>query len=184
MNNIYDKSINSNWKIWTLYLFISCIFITPLTLSSQEIDYSFHAKFIYRFTKYINWPTEKSSGEFVIGVMGTSLIYEELVKITYQKKVGEQDIKIMKYSADMDPKSFNIIFIPQWQSGYLENVAAKLNESPVLIITDKSSGLKKVSDINFTIIDDKLRFEINQTNIQKKSMQVAGELISMASMVN
>ena len=55
--------------------------------------------YLYNFTRYIAWPTEYQSGEFVIGVMGyDNDITVELRDIASQRKVSSQDIKVVEFS--------------------------------------------------------------------------------------
>ena len=46
----------------------------------------YHSIFIYNFSKYVKWPNEKSNGEFVIGVYGSSEIVEDLKVMAESKK--------------------------------------------------------------------------------------------------
>ena len=53
----------------------------------------------------------------------------------------------------------------------------------VLTITDSFNLGKKGSCINFKVIDDKLKFEINQASMSGASLKVAGQLSSMAILI-
>ena len=44
--------------------------------AQQATDYAIHANIIYRFTKYIDWPDSKKSGDFIIGIIGESPLYD------------------------------------------------------------------------------------------------------------
>src|SRR5258706_13101770 len=68
------------------------LFLAQTTKAQDEINYAVHANIIYHFTKYINWPDDKKSGDFIIGVTGNSPIYEEFKKDIAAKFVGNRSV--------------------------------------------------------------------------------------------
>src|SRR4051812_16053310 len=84
---------------------------------AQGIDYAVHANIIYRCTKYIDWPDYKKSGDFVIGIVGDSPLYDELKNFTANKTVGTQKIVIKKMSSSTSSYDCHILFISEEESG-------------------------------------------------------------------
>ena len=66
--------------------------------SPHAMDYSVHANIIYHFTKYIDWPENRKSGDFIIGVIGETPLFDELKKIIASKKALNQKIVIRHFS--------------------------------------------------------------------------------------
>ena len=58
--------------------------------------------FIYNFSRLIQWPTGSTTGQFVIGVVGSNELYNNLVSFVANKRVGSQSIAIRKFD---DPQS-------------------------------------------------------------------------------
>ncbi|NQX98509.1 MAG: YfiR family protein, partial [Flavobacteriales bacterium] len=52
------------------------------------------AIFIMNFTKLIEWPASYQKGNFVVGVVGNSPLYAELIKMARTKKVANQSLEI------------------------------------------------------------------------------------------
>jgi len=50
-------------------------------------------------------------------------------------------------------------------------------------ITDKNGLRAKGSSINFTTIDNKLKFELNQKAIESSNLKVSGSLMAMAIVI-
>ena len=69
--------------------------------AQEETDYTIQASIIYRFTKYINWPANKKSGDFVIGVVGDSPLYDDLKNFMDNKTVDNQKIVVTKLKKDL-----------------------------------------------------------------------------------
>ena len=52
--------------------------------ATAQVNYKIHSLFMYKFTQYIEWPS--TSGDFVIGVVGSSPIIAELEAIAATKR--------------------------------------------------------------------------------------------------
>ncbi len=152
--------------------------------SAQQVtDYKVHANIIYRFTKYIEWPENEHTGDFVIGVIGNSPLYEELSTLTVNKSIGNQRIVIKKLSANAASYNCQMLFISQEESRSLKRIALLTNDQPVLLITEEAGLAKKGSCINFIIVDDRLKLEINKNNVLSRNLNIASELLMLATMI-
>lgn len=152
-------------------------------LQAQTIDYSVHANIIYRFTKYVEWPEEIQSGEFVIGIIGDSHLFEWLQISTKNKTVGEQRIVIRKYDAFQPVYNCQILFINEDKSGAVKKIAAATQNDPVLLVTESEGLGQKGSCINFIIEDDHLTLEFNVSNIEGRKLKIASELINLGTVI-
>src|SRR4051812_29283167 len=96
-----DKSMRSNRRnrLFKVIISLNIFLLFPLFQALAQNTYAIHANIIYRFTKYINWPDDKKSGDFIIGVVGETPLYEELKNFTSNKSVAGQPIVVKKFSA-------------------------------------------------------------------------------------
>lgn len=152
--------------------------------AQQVDDYAVHANIIYHFTKYINWPDDKKSGDFVIGVVGDSPLFEKLKMLTNMNKtVGNQKIVVKKYSSSVQSFNCHILFISDDESSNLKKIAAGTSASSILLVTESEGLARKGSCINFVIVDDRLKLEINKKNIEQRELGVATELLNLGTVV-
>ena|SRR6185436_16767874 len=150
---------------------------------AQTINYSVHANIIYRFTKYIDWPDDNKSGDFVIGIIGDSPIYDELKKTTAGKTIGNQKITVVKILSTQNIYNCHILFISDYERSYLKKVVTAKPNSSFLIVTEESGLCLKGACINIYEEDEKMIMEINKKNIEKRGLHVAGELLALAKIV-
>ena len=150
--------------------------------AQEELDYSVHANIIYHFTKYVNWPSAKSS-DFIIGIVGETPLTDELKKAVTGKKTGEQNIIVRKFSSSSSSFNCNILFISDAASSSLKKIVSTTADDPVLIVSENKGFASKGSCINFIIIKDKLKLEINKNNIQQRGLQIASELLQLGIQV-
>ncbi|MDP9079643.1 MAG: YfiR family protein [Bacteroidota bacterium] len=157
--------------------------LAALQCSGQVTDYKVHANIIYRFTKYLQWPENRPSGDFVIGIVGDSPLYEELGALTVNRFVGNLRIVVKKLSASAASYSCQILFISQDESRSLKRIALLTANQPMLLITEENGLAKKGSCINFIIVDDRLKLEINKNNVLSRNLNIASDLLKLATII-
>ena len=166
------------------------IFLLPLMVvsmgaikmdQSEEASAKIKAIYIYNFTKYIEWPDEYKSGNFVVGVFGTNAsLMGELNKMAAAKMVGNQKMEIKNLSSPGDAAACHIVYILSDNSSQLGDVIGKVKGKSALIVTDKAGLTKQGAGINFAIVENKQKIELNRANIEKYKLKVASTLIEMA----
>jgi hypothetical protein len=153
----------------------------PVLQDPNSSNSKIKATFIYNFTKYIDWPEKYKEGNFVIGVLGTSTFYNDLSTLLSTKSVGGQKFEIKSYTSSESVSSVcHILFITAENSAQLPEVLKKLKGKSTLIVTEKSGLAKQGSGINFVVDNNKQRFELNKSNVEKYSLKVSSTLASLA----
>jgi hypothetical protein len=166
------------------FCMLSFLFLNPSNVQAQpEANYAIHANIIYRFTKYIDWPATKKSGNFIIGIIGDSPLYDELISFTDNKTVGNQKIVVKKFSSSASTYNCHILFISEDESSSLKKIAAHTENSPVLLVSESPGLARKGACINFAIVDDRLKLEINKNSIEQRNMRIASELLQLGILV-
>lgn len=171
-----------NRNIIKALIFLVVIVSSSGSLKAQQ--YQYHKIYIYNFTKYIQWPSDKQSGDFIIGVYGKSPMITELTTMAATRSVGSQKIIVKEINNPSDAESCHVLFIPESKSGILSDVRTKLGGNSTLVITEREGLGKQGSAINFVIIDGKLKYELNKTTLEKAGLKVMPDLIKLAILVN
>ncbi|HYF29601.1 MAG TPA: YfiR family protein [Chitinophagaceae bacterium] len=159
------------------------VFYCPGAAAQQDVNYSIHANIIYHFTKYIDWPEDRKSGNFIIGVIGDTPLFEELQASLANKKAGYQSIVIRKFSASAASYNCHILFISDEESRSLKKILAAIKGMPVLLVSETERFAQKGACINFAIVHEKLKLEINKNNIEQRDLSIASELLSLGILV-
>jgi YfiR/HmsC-like len=153
----------------------------PLLQDPTSSNSKIKATFIYNFTKYIDWPEKYKTGNFVIGVLGTTSFYTDLATLLTKKSVGEQKFEIKNYiGTEYVSGTCHILFITAENSFMLPEVIKKLKGKSTLIITEKSGLARQGSGINFIIDNNKQRFELNKNNVEKYNLKISSTLTALA----
>lgn len=168
-------------------LCLTCILLTSCACTIQaqlDTDYAVHANIIYRITKYIDWPDNKKSDDFVIGIVGDSPLHDNLKGFVANKTVSNHKIIIRKYASSARAFDCQLLFICENESAHIKKISTRTVGIPVLLISEDEGPARKWSCINFMIVDDRLKLEINKRNIEQRHLNIATELLELGTVVN
>lgn len=184
MNRIFTNSylgIASYAKAAIISILLSSF--TNSVNDTQELDYSLHAKYMYHFTKYFEWPADKSTGSFIIGVYNNHEIYAELKKISEVKKFNNRNILVVELTYEDDPSNCQMIFVGRPALAFIDRIMLRIGGKPIMVLGDKMGYAKRGIDVNFIVKDDLLRFELGVTALESKKIKIAKEMIALATTV-
>lgn len=151
---------------------------------SYDTNAKIKAVYIYNFTKYIEWPKEYREQVFVIGVLGDSPLVDELKSMSAAKKVFNQNIEIKKFNSVAEIGQCHILYVASEAKDPFANVLAKIKTYSTLLITDKEGMATQGSAINFVVLQNRQKFELNETNAIKYNLKVSNSLEALAILVN
>lgn len=161
-------------------IIIVVILLTSINnLFSQSSIPAAQSVFIYNFTRLIEWPSEYKSGDFTIGVIGSSEVFNELKNYTASKMVGVQPIKVVKFNTAAEVSKCHILFVAYGKTKELGEIKSKLGST--LIVSENKTAIEKGATINFVILDDKLKFELKTSNATSAGLKVHSNLENMAT---
>jgi hypothetical protein len=142
------------------------------------------AMYIYNFCSQTEYPAEYRSGDFVVGVLGSSPVYDELQKIAQSKKVGTQTMVVKSFSSASSVSKCHLLFISEDQSGSLSKVMISIGSANTLIVGEKEGLCKEGASMNFVLRDQKLKFELSSPNMEKRGLKPTSYLEKLAIPVN
>lgn len=181
-----NKFVKAYSCIFFLFLVAVSTAFTP-SYSSQKTDTNAKIKavFLYNFTKYIEWPAEYQKGEFTIGILGENeALFKELDNMSKVKKVANRSFSIRYINSAEEITNQNILFIPKGSKIGMANALSKIKNKSTLIVTEEPGLAKQGSAINFIVVGNRQKFELNKSNIEKHNLKVASALEKLAVLVN
>lgn len=138
------------------------------------------AIFIMNFTKLVEWPQSYRQGNFVVGVVGESPLYIELVKMSKTKKVANQSLEVKKYKSAADIGKCHIVYVSKSESESLASILKKVKSNSTLIVSEKQGLVDKGAGINFIVKNNRQKFELNKKNVEKYKLKVSSNLEALA----
>ena len=162
---------------------VLALLVTSSIVSLAQSHDKVYAVFVMNFAKYIMWPASKTTGEFVIGVMGNPAIMEELKAAAATKTIGSQKITVRDCKTAKDVDGCHLVFVSEGKSSVVPEVITKLSAEPTLVVTEKEGLARKGGGISFAESSGKVRFEINKSAIEKKGLSVSSALANLGVVV-
>jgi hypothetical protein len=148
--------------------------------NAQTTNYQVHSLFILNIAKYSTWPA--NAPEFHIVVFGKSKLYDELVKQVAGKNINGLAIKITQAESLTDIGSAQIVFLADGKSGNLNEILKTTEAKPVMVIAEREGLYKKGAGFSFVVMDNNtLRYDINQSELEKRNIKVSKNLTNLAN---
>ena len=171
-------------KVWSLallsFLLVSADLVRLAPPLAPDTNTKVKAVFLYNFTKYIEWPQSYKSGNFVIGVVADEGFAKEIDIFFSPKSIGSQRFEIKHFSKPSEISQSHMIFVSPNFTGNINEVINKIKGKSTLLIAEKAGMARQGAAINFTIIDNKQKFELNKANAEKYDLKVSSSLSNLA----
>lgn len=165
-------------KIVLIYFLLLSSFGT--TLHAEMNIYNAQAIFIYNFLSHINWPKETVGEKYIIGVLGETATYDYLKSYTSQRKVGSKSIEIIHFKSLSEIKTCNILFVTTENSFYIPVLKNRLEGKGCLIVGEKDGTISSGASVNFSLINGKLRYKLDEAETKNQNLLVSASLIKMS----
>ena len=159
------------------------ILFQPTQVKAQKPMHELHSMLIFNFVKYVEWPDEAKSGDFVIAVYGDDKVFDQLNALYGGKTHKGQPVKLVNASSVGQLNNAHLVYLADNKSGDFDAVLSQTTGKPTLLITDKNNLGEQGANINFKVVGGKLKFEINEAAFSKNNLKVSSSLLSMAIVI-
>lgn len=162
--------------IYSMLLFLVC----GVTAHAQTTNYQVYALFVINIAKYSAWPSSQQE-ELHVTVLGKSKVYDELMKHN-GKNVNGHTMKVTQVDNAADIGQPQIIYLADGKSGSLDDVLRATQGKAVMVISEREGLYKKGAGFSFVVMDNStLRFDINNTELEKRQIKVSKSLTALAN---
>lgn len=161
-------------------LFLVCFWlqVNHVTATPPAEDYTIYSLFIYNFIRFTQWPsTEKA---FTIGITDSGEANQAMQKMAKLKSSSTMEIAILNTLDESQLSKCQIIFVTALNKDLALKLAKKLEDKPIMIVTEDSDLTQKGATFSFKVIEGKLRFQVNNESAKQKGLKISNSLLSMA----
>lgn len=167
-----------------LQLLLIVFSLFSLSIQGQEVK--FKSLYLYNFTKYVGWPPEAKTGDFVIGILGSNTIFNMVDQIATGKMVGSQKITVVKFNKAEEIANCHILFVGYGRanSSGMAEVMEKVGTNNTLVVSERDGATKDGAAINFVIRNEEMKFELHKLNALNHKLQISSNLEKLAILVD
>ncbi|HEX7236500.1 MAG TPA: YfiR family protein [Gammaproteobacteria bacterium] len=146
---------------------------------------SVKAAFLYKFAGYVEWPASATAADapITIGVAGADPFAAELAEITRDRTVAGRPIEVRRVGANDSFEGLHILFIGNQARAGERGLLATARSRPILTVTESAGAIADGSIINFTQVEDRVRFEISLYAAEQSMLKLNSRLLAVADSV-
>lgn len=149
-------------------------------------EYQVKAAFLYNFTKFVEWPSTSFSDPtepIVIGVLGENPFGDELENVVRGRKVNGRPLVVREFDSVADLKGVHLVFISAAADKRMGAHTHALEREGMLTVGEDVNGHDGNEMILFTLVDNKVRFEIDQGLSDRLGLKISAQLLKLATNV-
>jgi hypothetical protein len=152
----------------------------------QAAEYQVKAEFLERFTRFIDWPSGgEGHGNFLIGVIGDNPFNNDyLEQIAKNRRIKGRHVEIRRLTEPAQAEGCQIVFICASERDRLRRILSHTESKPILTIGDTAGFAAAGVLINFYTSGETVRFEMNETAIERSGLKVSSRLLKLARLVD
>lgn len=146
-----------------------------LALDKQKITVSY----LYNFAKNIEWPNQSAMTSFDIGVYGSYSpgLMDELTVLRQRVKLRDLPITVTQVNRVDSLGKYHLVYVEQVNAKTINDIYDVLEGKPVLLVTHAYNNKQLVMINLVPTDDDRLKFEVNKSNIINHGLTPLPELI-------
>jgi hypothetical protein len=146
---------------------------------------SIKAAFLCKFASYVEWPGSRADagGPLTIGVLESSAMADELVRITAGRTINDRPVRIRRLTPGDPLEGLHMLFVGTRDSVRLVELLQPARAQPILTITETAGALADGSIINFTSDQERVRFEVSLPAAERSGLKLSSRLLAVAQRV-
>ncbi len=184
------KAFASTCKVLLFSLLLTgSLLAKPVTSSvnaqdATSIEYKVKAAYIFKFFKFFEWNNSDSTTPkqpFRVGVFGDSPIYAALENLS--KVSGGERIILKKIKLGDSLEGLHLLFLSKNSKDSFNKVFQESQSLSILTVGEETSFCLKGGAVNFIIVNEKVKFEINRQAAKKAGIKVSSRILKAAKVV-
>ena len=149
-------------------------------------EYEVKAAFLYNFAKFVEWPAASFKGDttpFVLGIVGEDPFGSTLSALVEREQVKGRPVEIRRYHEGEDFAGCHLLFISRSEAARLSQLLPLAEKHSVLTVSEHPDFLSQGGMINFALVKQSVRFDINKKATTQAGLKISSKLLAVARAV-
>jgi len=155
--------------------------IPAKTYMQAHSEAAVKAAFIYNFTKFVTWPSDRSSDDITVGMCCNGIMFKFLKRLD-GKTSQKRTIRVIRVRGLKDLQGLNVLFFGKG-SPEDEKFLAESIKGHVLTISEEMDDIEKGVIICLYNLDNRIRFDINLQSAKRSGLEISSRLLKLAHRV-
>jgi len=154
------------------------------TLGPRE--YQIKAAFLYNFAKFIEWPPEafpSTNTAINLCILGEDPFGDDLEQTVQDKVINGRAMVVQRLKGVQGLKGCHVLFVSASEQKRVSQILESLKGQSVLTVSEMERFAAIGGMINFTLQENKVRFEINVDVTERAGLKVSSKLLKLATII-
>jgi len=141
------------------------------------------AAFLYKFEPFVTWPAQAfpaPDSPFNLCVIGADPFGAVLDRAVDGQETAGHRVAVVRLTLLSRDAHCQMLYIAPAASPAARELEAAVDGTPVLTVTDSIGDPSAKGMINFVIVDNRVRFEIDDAAAKRSGLQISSKLLSLA----
>ncbi len=156
--------------------------------SAQPVadEYQVKAAYLLNFARFVEWPTDvlPASSPMTIVIVGDDSFGGALEEVLRGKSANGHPIQLRHQRWDEVLTTYQIVFISNSEELHLSQILRALTHNGALTVSDIDRFSLRGGIIEFRMVGNRVRFDINRTAAIAARLTISSKLLSVARAVH
>lgn len=167
-------------SVLALVAYVGCAHLAHPQSKSQE--YRVEASYLSNFGRFVHWPSATTNDpNFVICVLGSDPFGRMLDVAVAGEKINNQSVMTRRIATVQEASACRIVFISASEAGHLAELLKVLDHVSVLTVSDIPGFAASGGMIQFVLMKEKVRFEVNVAATNAAKLSLSSQLLKVAA---
>lgn len=161
---------------------LGCL-VTAVAMPAQTLsEYDVEAAYLYNFGKFVRWPAGALAGanSFDICILGQDPFGGTLDRLIAQDQIEGKPIHRRVIAHAAEAAGCAIVYISDSEEANRQKILSALNGKGYLLVSGLPHFVEDGGTIQFSVQENRVRFEINLDAASKNRLVLSSELLKVA----
>jgi hypothetical protein len=153
---------------------------------TPSLEYKVKAAYLFNFCKFVEWPGKKLPGAdtaIIIGVVGEDPFGDILEETVKGKAINGRKLVVKRFAPGEDIQSCDLLFISRSLKDSLDSILHRVGSQSVLTVSEVEKFAQRGGIINFIIVNDSVKCELNLDAAERAGLKISSKLASVARVI-
>jgi hypothetical protein len=170
-------------RIGQLQLGYVLLMLTLVPAAASSLEYVVKATYLYKFVPFVAWPASSFSSPdspINICIYGRDPFGQTLDQAVAGQRIQGRPIIVRRISDLAASSGCHVVYLANSIEQLDAHASELLRGQPILTVSDAASSSADRGIINFVIVDNKVRFEIDDSAAQQDHIAISSKLLTLA----
>ena len=147
-------------------------------------EYEVKAAFLVNFTRFVEWPASSfpdAAAPLIIGILGDDPFGASLDQMVAGKQVLGRPLVVRRWEKIDQVENCQLLFVSAAaDAGLVSEAVEQFRRAPVLTVSDADQFNNEGGMIRLVLVENKIRFEINNRTAREAKLKISSRLLSLA----